>query len=634
MTEIIDTMDIKLIVTDLDRTLLRTDKSISDDTVDVLYRCHAAGIKLAFATARPLQGITKYIDILGAPPDAYILNNGARVYIAGEGYSHMGIAPDLRDATLRALAEAFPLATLSVEIGDELYGNDVLADITPKDYVVRSDFADLPDEDANVIIIGITTPEQAEQVAAYLPDDLYVHLSRGEEVCLGMIMHRNATKWAGVQAVAAHFGIPVGEVIAFGDDFNDVEMLANAGTGVAVANAFPEARAAAPFTCGANGDDGVAKWLDVYLDTQAENEYYKSLPCKFEGFIDLDTLPEGSLTDGVVTLVCVDKRFGDPVKKWKPSYGFHIHKNNTDATIGEKVGYIDLRIGYGGGPYNKNLYYGGQIGYGTDEVHRGNGYAVRACRLLIPVARAHDMHTLVITTSHDNIASQRVCEKLGAKLIRTAPLPHWQDMYADGQRYMYIYEWRINVTDDARAYLHAHGKDTTFTHSQATARVAVQIAKQYNLNATACEMAAYLHDISAVMPPVEMLRYAEENNWHIDETERNFPVLLHQRISRVIAKRDFRIADERILSAIEYHTTLRPNATPYDMVVFIADKLAWDQCEIHGDAPFFAEVSAALEISLEAACLAYMNYMEANQKLLGRHRLWDTAMIWLINSLK
>jgi len=223
---------------------------------------------------------------------------------------------------------------------------------------------------------------------------------------------------------------------------------------------------------------------------------------------------------------------------------------------------------------------------------------------------------------------------LSARLVRTVPLPHWQDMYQEGQRYTNIYEWRISVTDDARAYLHAHGKEKTFTHVQAVARVAVQIAKQYNLDATACEIAAYLHDISAVIPYDEMLCHAEKTGWFIEAIERAHPMLLHQRISRVIAERDFRITDERILSAVEYHTTLRPNATPYDMTIFIADKLAWDQCEIHDDAPFFGEVSAALDVSLEAACLAYIHYMEVNQKLLGRHPLWDVAKEWLTNITK
>jgi tagatose 1,6-diphosphate aldolase len=141
---------------------------------------------------------------------------------------------------------------------------------------------------------------------------------------------------------------------------------------------------------------------------------------------------QGELSDDVIYLVCTEKRPAIPEKKWVPSYNFIICKGN------EKIGEINLRIGY-----VDSLYYGGQIGYGIDEKHRGNGYAVRACRLLRPVAKAHGMTILLITNNHTNSASMRVCEKLGARFIRTVPVPEWHDLYDKGQRITNIYEWRL-----------------------------------------------------------------------------------------------------------------------------------------------------------------------------------------------
>ncbi|MCL2500333.1 MAG: GNAT family N-acetyltransferase [Defluviitaleaceae bacterium] len=167
-------------------------------------------------------------------------------------------------------------------------------------------------------------------------------------------------------------------------------------------------------------------------DIQKEIAHYNSLPCEFDGFIDVPVL-----SDGEIFLVCTEKQPANPEKKYVPGYEFIICKD------GEKVGRINLRIGYGGGLYNSNLYYGGQIGYGVDEPFRGNGYAARACRLLLPVAKAHKMNTLLITNNPDNRASMRVCEKLGLTLIRTAPVPKWHDLHKDGDRYSNIYEWQI-----------------------------------------------------------------------------------------------------------------------------------------------------------------------------------------------
>ncbi|MCL2006792.1 MAG: GNAT family N-acetyltransferase [Treponema sp.] len=159
---------------------------------------------------------------------------------------------------------------------------------------------------------------------------------------------------------------------------------------------------------------------------------YYSLPFVFDDFIDV---PE--LNDGVIYLVCISKQSAIPEKKYVPSYTFAICKG------GEKIGEINLRIGYKGGLNGENLYYGGQIGYGIDEKYRGNGYAVRACRLLGPVAKAHQMMKLYISNDVNNIASRRVCEKIGARFLRKARVPGWHDLYAGGTRFINIYEWSL-----------------------------------------------------------------------------------------------------------------------------------------------------------------------------------------------
>jgi hydroxymethylpyrimidine pyrophosphatase-like HAD family hydrolase len=55
------------------------------------------------------------------------------------------------------------------------------------------------------------------------------------------------------------------DIIAFGDDYNDMEMLKNCGVGVAVANACDEAKSAADYVCGSNDEDGAANWLEINM---------------------------------------------------------------------------------------------------------------------------------------------------------------------------------------------------------------------------------------------------------------------------------------------------------------------------------------------------------------------------------
>jgi RimJ/RimL family protein N-acetyltransferase len=154
----------------------------------------------------------------------------------------------------------------------------------------------------------------------------------------------------------------------------------------------------------------------------------------------------------------------------------------------------------------------------------------------------------------------------------------------------------------------------------------IKIAEQYGLDKDICELCGYLHDISAVISHSDMMDYAIKNGWHIDESERQFPMLLHQRIARVIAQEDFGVTDERILSAVEHHTTLKANPSDYDLAVFIADKLAWDG---DGEAPFYSVVNNALKHSLEAACLAYQDYIVAHKIILHPHKWFKESVHWL-----
>jgi hydroxymethylpyrimidine pyrophosphatase-like HAD family hydrolase len=103
-------------------------------------------------------------------------------------------------------------------------------------------------------------------VESLLPDDLYAILGDGKIL---MVMSKAAGKQMAVHEVAEHFGIALTNVIAFGDDHNDVDMLRECGIGVAVSNAITEAKAVADYICDSNENDGVARWLEAnHVTTQ------------------------------------------------------------------------------------------------------------------------------------------------------------------------------------------------------------------------------------------------------------------------------------------------------------------------------------------------------------------------------
>jgi len=93
------------------------------------------------------------------------------------------------------------------------------------------------------------------------------------------------------------------------------------------------------------------------------------------------------------------------------------------------VGAIGLRIG---STETIEMYYG-HFGYHVYPAARGRQYAMRACRLLLPLARRHGFKTLWITCNPENIASRRTCERLGAKLVEVVPVPEDNPLYARGE---------------------------------------------------------------------------------------------------------------------------------------------------------------------------------------------------------
>lgn len=179
---------------------------------------------------------------------------------------------------------------------------------------------------------------------------------------------------------------------------------------------------------------------------------------------------------------------------------------------------------------------------------------------------------------------------------------------------------------DATGLLIANGKPKIAEHCVSVMKASGEIAARFQLDPQRVKTAALLHDISAVLKPMDMLEYAKEHGWIIDEAEERYPFLLHQRMSAVIAREGFGVRDPIILSAIECHTTLKDNPSDYDMAVFRADKLAWDQ---EGTPPYAAAVNTALKRSLCEASLRYIEYVLDNGMILFPHSWLIEAKKWL-----
>ena len=161
-----------------------------------------------------------------------------------------------------------------------------------------------------------------------------------------------------------------------------------------------------------------------------------------------------------------------------------------------------------------------------------------------------------------------------------------------------------DLTAEVAAFL--KDKPALFQHCLAVANEARDLAAQNDENPEKAYAAGLLHDVGGIFPTVERIQAAEQFGLDLLPEEREFPLIIHQKLSRALAQRELGIDDGTILDAIECHTTLRAGFTKLDLIVFLADKICWDGGD---NAPFKDGLQANLAVSLEEAARFYIDFI-------------------------
>lgn len=251
-------MLIKMVVFDLDGTLLRTDKTVSERTKEALRQCQEAGIKTVYATGRGGGAETLAPSELF---DGKISMNGAIAKVGDKTvYSCLIPCPFARQLLLACDKRGLKIVS---QIAGVHYANFVLPDEW-KDTVSNWEITDFSkhNKDAAKLFTYDLTPEDVAFITEILPEDLYMVIAVDG---VAMIMHKNATKSKAVAVLADLWGIKQSEIAAFGDDLNDIDLLTYAGISVAMGNALENVKAVARYVCDTNDNDGAAKWIEEYI---------------------------------------------------------------------------------------------------------------------------------------------------------------------------------------------------------------------------------------------------------------------------------------------------------------------------------------------------------------------------------
>ena len=265
----------KLIAIDLDGTLLKDDKTITNVNKKTLRKAREVGVKVVLTSGRPIQGIEKYLDELGLTgKDDYVIGiNGAVIckssdssvvdtnaVLTGKDIKYIYNKIKNLDTYVHAFTSKEDLVNIESKFSDAEEKRINLK-------VRRVDFLDeVQDEDEILKLVLEEEKEILDEITPQIPKELFEKYTviRSLDFMIEF-MNMNCNKATGLEKLAQHLGINREEIMAIGDADNDKEMLEYAGLGVAMGNAKDEIKQLADFVTKSNEEDGVAYVIDKFI---------------------------------------------------------------------------------------------------------------------------------------------------------------------------------------------------------------------------------------------------------------------------------------------------------------------------------------------------------------------------------
>jgi Cof subfamily protein (haloacid dehalogenase superfamily) len=277
----------RMIAIDLDGTLLSPAGEVTPRTKEAVHRALRAGLLVCFATGRNMTESQMVLDAV-AHYDTAVFVGGAMVIDTRQRTTlhRTAMQPDLARevcATLESLGHAALALQDTGEAGvDYLISDGIELNFATVHWIKvthaaihkAKDLATAAHE--HTIRVGIVAaPEESLRVQRILFDRF-----DGRIVCHSIhvpaygvdvleVFDPAVNKWEGILHVARRHGILPNQIIAVGDDINDITMLQNAGLGVAMGNAKAEALAVADRVINRNDADGLAEFLEELVQSQA-----------------------------------------------------------------------------------------------------------------------------------------------------------------------------------------------------------------------------------------------------------------------------------------------------------------------------------------------------------------------------
>lgn len=269
---------IKVIAIDMDGTLLNDVKAISAKNQAALAQAISHGIQVVICTGRNYPGVERFLkDMpLSEAKEYVIVNNGGSIHqLPSDAVIHETFLNEAQRCSIynEVVTKGIPgvqltsLGHTTLNLIDEvdpnpnlLYDSEQLE--TEITYITGQDFMQSPCLKA----VAFADAEVLDQLEAHLSDELRenINVVRSLDILLEFLP-KSVSKASALQWLATELKVSPHEIMAIGDERNDLEMLQFAGRSYAMGNAHPELKEIADYVALNNEEDGVAWAIEHYL---------------------------------------------------------------------------------------------------------------------------------------------------------------------------------------------------------------------------------------------------------------------------------------------------------------------------------------------------------------------------------
>lgn len=262
---------VKIILSDIDGTFLRRDKSVPETHEQALKNILARGIKFAFVSARMPEAIYPITDGINLPHTAVISYSGALVLTADEKILYdKKISLDDTKKILPVIENSWKDIAVNYYTGRKWYVRPIDIENKYVQYEIKvtqaatvpANFDELISE--NILpnkILLMCEPPTCEEMEAELGKQFpNLNVVRSAPHLLE-IMDKSVSKATGIEVLLKHYGFTVDEAIAFGDNYNDIEMLQYIPQSVAMGNAPQKILEVASTVTDTNENGGIYTYL-------------------------------------------------------------------------------------------------------------------------------------------------------------------------------------------------------------------------------------------------------------------------------------------------------------------------------------------------------------------------------------